>query len=269
MNNLKFLKKIRIFELKIIEAIIDKHSSRPLKILEIGAGTGWQSRMLAESGHDIKAIDLANSSYAEDRTYNIVDYDGEHIPFAINEFDIIFSSNVLEHIPAVVSFQEEIKRVLRPDGLVIHLIPSSTWRFWSSISHYLLPLMYLLGKLSSKIRQPKAESHDEKGNNLSIDEKVRSLSVMGIVRRLLWPSRHGEFGNSLTEIYYFSQYRWHKLFINTGWSIVTESTNELFYTCKIFESRIGIKRRQRLSHFLGSSCNLYVLKKQPFEQKSF
>ena len=35
----------------------------------------------------------------------------------------------------VEEFQEEIKRVLKPNGSGIHILPTATWRFWSWLSH--------------------------------------------------------------------------------------------------------------------------------------
>jgi len=68
------------------------------------------------------------------------------IPFEDHAFDIVFSSNVLEHIPHVVEFQKEIQRVLKPDGIAIHVLPSSSWRVWSNMTEMLknwrLPLVH-------------------------------------------------------------------------------------------------------------------------------
>ena len=74
------------------------------KLIEIGAGTGWQSKKLRELGFDVHAADLAHSDYKKDRFFPVTDYDGHHIPFADSTFDIVFSSNVMEHIPHVSDF---------------------------------------------------------------------------------------------------------------------------------------------------------------------
>ena len=105
------------------------------RVLEIGAGAGWQAKYLANRGYIVSAIDLPSSNYLENRIWPVIDYDGSKIPFDNNTFDVIFSSNVLEHIPNVYAFQEEIHRVLKQDGRVIHVLPSSGWRFWTNIAH--------------------------------------------------------------------------------------------------------------------------------------
>lgn len=59
---------------------------------------------LRESGFDVHAADLGHSNYKKDRIFPVPDYDGHHIPFADSTFDIVFSSNVMEHIPHVSDF---------------------------------------------------------------------------------------------------------------------------------------------------------------------
>lgn len=122
---------IRRHELDVVLLLLPNSG----RVLEIGAGAGWQAKYLANRGYIVSAIDLPSSNYLEKRIWPVIDYDGSKIPFDDNTFDVIFSSNVLEHIPNIYAFQEEIHRVLKQDGLVIHVLPSSGWRFWTNISH--------------------------------------------------------------------------------------------------------------------------------------
>src|SRR4051812_39479237 len=91
------------------------------RILEIGAGTGQQARALQERGHDVAAIELETSGYTGHRIFPITDYDGRHIPFADGTFDVVFSSNTLEHVPHLAELHREIHRVLKPGGRCIHI----------------------------------------------------------------------------------------------------------------------------------------------------
>jgi SAM-dependent methyltransferase len=125
------LEAIRRHELDVVLLLLPDSG----RVLEIGAGAGWQAKYLANRGYIVSAIDLPSSNYLENRIWPVIDYDGSKIPFDDNTFDVIFSSNVLEHIPNVYAFQEEIHRVLKQDGRVIHVLPSSSWRFWTNIAH--------------------------------------------------------------------------------------------------------------------------------------
>jgi SAM-dependent methyltransferase len=108
-------------------------------LLEIGAGTGWQAQALERRGYVVSAVDLPASKYSADRVFPVIDYNGHTLPFGEDTFDIVYSSNLLEHVPHLDDFEREIHRVLRPDGLAVHVLPSGSWRFWSNLTH---PLRY-------------------------------------------------------------------------------------------------------------------------------
>jgi SAM-dependent methyltransferase len=133
--NLEQRKTIRLVELDVALGLLPPGG----RLLEIGAGAGWQARALADLGYEVSAVDLPSSEYRDEREWPVADYDGKKIPFGDGEFDIVFSSNVLEHIPHHREFQEEIHRVLKPDGWALHILPSSAWRFWASLA---FPLRY-------------------------------------------------------------------------------------------------------------------------------
>lgn len=132
-QSLGHLETLRLAELNRVVAKMPP----ACRVLEIGAGSGWQARELARRGFDVQAIDIPASNYYADRVWDVMLYDGAHIPFRDASFDVVFSSNVLEHIPHVVSFQSEIHRVLKPSGLAIHVVPSASWRFWTILTHLL------------------------------------------------------------------------------------------------------------------------------------
>ena len=48
----------------------------------------------------------------------------------------MFSSNVLEHVRELDQLEVEIKRVLRPGGLCVHVLPTHVWRFWTTLSAF-------------------------------------------------------------------------------------------------------------------------------------
>jgi len=132
-QSLEHLESIRRFELEFaLHSFPDSG-----RILEIGAGTGWQARALQTQGFDVDTIDLSASNYKDDRVFPVVDYDGHNIPFDDNIFDVVFSSNVMEHIPHLEEFQTEIHRVLKPGGIALHILPSSSWRAWTNITRIL------------------------------------------------------------------------------------------------------------------------------------
>lgn len=132
-QSLRHLMLIRQYELEIATNLMPTSG----RLLEVGAGVGWQASKLAERGYDVSAIDIATSNLKTYQIWPVIDYDGKKIPFADNTFDIVFSSNVLEHISEVRAFQRELQRVLSLHGIVIHIVPSGTWRYWTNFTHVL------------------------------------------------------------------------------------------------------------------------------------
>ena len=188
-----------------------------------------------------------------DQVAPVLTYDGARIPFADGVFDIVFSSNVLKHIADLERVQEELKRVLKDDGIAIHIVPSGTWRFWTNVAH---PVFLLKHLFSYVTRRPQIWSAEDKA--------IHSDPVAAPDGRysLVFPDRHGETGNFLTEIYYFSRFRWDGLFVKTGWRIAKRQANRLFYTGYVLTGlKLSWRLRELMALVLGSACHLYVLRK--------
>jgi len=256
----EMLKILRSLELKRTLELMRHEKPQAGRLLEIGAGTGEQVKKLSDEGYSVEAIDMQESDYLEHRIWPVLDYDGEHIPFPDAAFDVVFSSNVLEHIPHVIEFQKEIHRVLKPNGIAVHLLPTGTCRFWTNITYYLFWTGLVFKRIFSRLFRIKAEKNQSPGEN-SANTVTKRLGIRAVLRRLI-PPRHGEFGNTLTEIYYFSKIRWVKLFQRAGWEIKKYSTSKLFYSQHlIFGPAISLKTRTNLSFLLGSSCHVFIMTK--------
>ena len=250
METIEFLHQIRLLELEsaIAEMQQLENLSNPVTILEIGSGTGQQAKLLAEHGYKVIALDIPSSAYKHQRIYPILEYDGRHIPCENSTIDIVFSSNVLEHISDIDDFLEEIKRVLTPNGHAIHILPSSSWRFWSNIFHYGWLTKKAFSIFFKKYKTEKNTRNEKKTSNLL---------------KTLFPSRHGERGNAVTEIYFYSTYWWIKKFHQKEFTIKKIKNNNLAYTNSfVFKKLIPIKYRVIISYLLGSSCKIYIMKKK-------
>lgn len=261
--DLSYLEILRRSELEMVLSEIRAEKPDANTLLEIGAGSGWQAQRLAENGYSVEAIDIGSSTYSDHRIWPIVEYDGQHIPFPDRYFDVVFSSNVLEHIPHLKEYQDEIKRVLKPDGIAVHVVPSGTWRCWTTLAHYPFILKSLGKSLCSQLLCGSGTQDRHAFPNNEAHQIRRSSKLKQLIK-LLHPSRHGEKGNLISEHYYFSYRGWRAVFHNAGWTIKKHSYNHLFYTgYMILGSAVSIHFRSRLSEVFGSSCHIFVLERAP------
>jgi SAM-dependent methyltransferase len=101
---------------------------RPPRALEVGCGNGFFSGQLAKLGCEVTGIDLspaglrlAQSRYP-DVTFTAHDLT-QPLPFVQATFDLVWCSEVLEHLFSPLGTVTEISRVLRPGGTFLCTVP--------------------------------------------------------------------------------------------------------------------------------------------------
>jgi SAM-dependent methyltransferase len=244
MKSVEFREAIREYELKQVIPFLRPGG----RVLEIGAGAGWQARILAAHGFAVEAIDVKATQYKSIQIWPVRDYDGAVLPFPDKSFDSVFTSNTLEHIPNIVPLMKEMRRVLKVDGTAIHVLPTPSWRFWTTCTHYPYVPYFAREALTTLVQRRGAIGGD--GNE----------STLSIVSGVFFPRRHGARGNALTELYSFSSRSWISLFEANGWRVKLSFPSQLFYSGHgLFGSAVGMTARRTLSRFLGSSCNIIIL----------
>lgn len=247
-----FLHELRQHELECVLPFFPRPkepSEEKVSVLEIGAGTGYQARYLAEHGFSVTAMDVRSSAYRDERVFPITEYDGRTIPAPDARFQVVFSSNVLEHVREVDSFLDELYRVTTRDGLAIHILPTPAWRFWTILTHY----AWLLKRVCATLLPPRPD-----------DGSTHSPRIPATLAGLLgtfFPLRHGERGVTITEMYFYTRRWWTDKFESHGYCVLRTFPAGLFYANFTFGSRLSIASRRKLARMLGSSCRVYVLSK--------
>jgi SAM-dependent methyltransferase len=219
------------------------------EVLEIGSGTGLQLRAISGVANLAVGLELRGGAYIRDGSLNITEYDGLHIPFPAASFDVVFSSNVMEHISEQVQFNSEIRRVLRPGGKVIHVMPTRTWRILTSLLHYPLLIKKVMQRGAGSVSQPQV-----------MNIQGQSVSTLDRIKNTLIPAKHGELGSWLAEYRYFGVSQWQKHFARMGWTVELAEPIGLLYSGNcLFAERLSIPSRATLSRVLGSSAAIFVL----------
>lgn len=225
-----------------------------IRVLEIGGGTGYQARLIAATGASVESIDVAAPPPEVERFFPVHMYDGKKLPFPDGCFDVVFSSNVLEHIPDLETTLSEIQRVMKPDGRTIHILPTPAWRIWTSLSHYLYIVKRLLDLIGRQESSSKSAANEA-------DKLIRARGKWGAFKRVLSPGAHGEYPSAISELWYFRRRRWLRLFEQVGFERVEDRPCGIFYTGYSVFPAISIKRRRKLACILGSATRVFILRK--------
>ncbi len=102
------------------------------KVLDVGCGISSVLHFVEGERYGIDPLaEEYKKLYAYPQELNIVAAPGELIPFEDDEFDVVFNSNVLDHVTDPVQTLGEIRRVLKPDGffvLTVELFPDGVDR---------------------------------------------------------------------------------------------------------------------------------------------
>ena len=107
-----------------VAALLDNPAGKTS--LDIGADNGVISYLLRRRGGRWCSADLNPETVASIRDLvreDVYQLSGEAAPFADNTFDQIVIVDFLEHIPDDVAFVRELRRILKPEGVLIVNVP--------------------------------------------------------------------------------------------------------------------------------------------------
>jgi ubiquinone/menaquinone biosynthesis C-methylase UbiE len=127
MNMYDTNKRLHVFYNELLtEEIKDK------KLLDAGCGTGWFSKWACDRKADVTSMDLGEGLLKRvalkcDSTRVVGSI--LEIPFEDNSFDIVVSSEVIEHTPDPKKALKELYRVLKPGGTLVLSVPNKFWYF--------------------------------------------------------------------------------------------------------------------------------------------
>lgn len=210
-------------------------------VLEMGAGDGHQSKGLLRYAHHLVAFDYTHSLLPKKTlpglAYLACDASQVGMTFKPCSFDVVYSSNLLEHVSDLPAALQGVSEVLRDGGLAVHVIPNRfwvlchvllywpawsrvRWRTWRQPGGYRILIWefrrYLrasLGrervKVAPKLEQPAYT------NNPTL-EPVRHWAGW----RFFIPEPHGISATHRQEWQAFATHRWRQALVDAGFEVL-------------------------------------------------
>ena len=120
----------------LIDSFLDGHDLAGRSALDVGCGLGFFSERLARRGAEVTACDLGESlvriaAVRANCTGIVADALRLRARFAADSFDLVCSSECIEHTPSPHTAIEQMVEVLRPGGLIVLSTPNLLW--WPAV----------------------------------------------------------------------------------------------------------------------------------------
>ena len=164
---------VRSPEQELIDVILKGTVIDPTtRILDFGCGTGNYTNLLQRTTRaSIYGVEPAQAMRIRAKEKNklttIEEGDHTHIPFADNYFDMIFTIDVIHHIPDIAAMLREFYRSLKPGGKVCIITQSHR-----QIDHRVITRYFPSTAIEEKKRYP------EIGALFDLSEKIGFVSAI-------------------------------------------------------------------------------------------
>ena len=112
---------------KLTRYLFDRYGMKPgQRLVDIGCGRGEFLRGFIKCGMQGFGLDRSRSAakYCPEADLRTADLEKDSFPYEDDFFDVVYSKSVIEHFYYPEKLVSEIRRVLKPGGLVITMCPS-------------------------------------------------------------------------------------------------------------------------------------------------
>jgi SAM-dependent methyltransferase len=121
----------------VFDELLSPDELKGKRVLDVGAGTGWFSQRAARSGACVTSTDIGINMLRQIRGRNgsrLFASDACDLGLAAETFDVVLSSECIEHTPDPLRAVREMCRVLRRPGVLVVTTPNRVWHFSAVIA---------------------------------------------------------------------------------------------------------------------------------------
>ena len=204
--------------------------------------------------------------------YEVIKVSSDSLPFDNNTFDIIYSSNVLEHIQNLSNSLREMRRLLKASGIMIHSVPTISCSVLTTISY---PFNYFIRIIEVFKRYYNMENIFK----IKIKKNLYLFNFVNNYTWLLWFIRfvqinlkcvnpisifrtngHGIAKNPIDEIRRWKTSSWVDKFHDNGLYVVQIIKHPISFSMNKLIGKLFLGMRKRIARIGISGDKLYILK---------
>jgi SAM-dependent methyltransferase len=218
------------------------------RCLELGAGDGYLGTLVARRARLLVSTEIRLGRLGEPPLANTryVFCDAELLPFRAERFDLVFSSHLLEHLADLPGALAGMRRVLRRDGVMVHLVPSRLWKLLDLGLFFPSQAVHVIEKYG-----PGRKAENEPPSAEPMRSTVKQASP-GWWRRSFWPPVHGIGRSNVAELARFGIRRWMSEFERAELDVVAIRRDFPLHS----PYRFGLERTRSLLESLGASSTV-------------
>lgn len=111
------------------------------RVLDFGCGSGLTVDTLSLAGYSASGVDFSREAIdfgAKKGIGGLSVVSGERLPFAADSFDAVLCMDVLEHLADETTALAEMRRVLKPGGILLIMVPAYMflWGKQDEVAHH-------------------------------------------------------------------------------------------------------------------------------------
>jgi SAM-dependent methyltransferase len=152
--------------------------------------------------------------------YLICDAEQVGRTFRPGYFDLVFSSNLMEHLPRPDHAFRGIHHVLKDDGVCISVMPNPFMKLMWMTFFYpnkLMRVVEILGEDGERVG--KGGRSGESVEEANLDNNPQRIQY-SFLRRQVWPVPHGAYRSNLEEFVQYRRTRWVRLIEDQDFEVI-------------------------------------------------